>query len=192
MPTPHDDLPDVPNDADATRADVAVSFDRRVATLRGAPTAPPRTGPWRVVGTIFLVVTALTIVVGFASVARDNARVDRMKHHGIAVLVTVTNCVGEIGGSGSTNAGFVCQGSYSLRGTHYHETIGSMTTLAYYGTKVHAVADPAKPSTIVLGSALRTSSASAKAFVAPGLLGVVWLALVTALVRRQRRARLNS
>lgn len=166
--------------------DVA-SFDGRVATLRGAHTAAPRTGPWRVVGLIVLLLVALSLVVSFFSAANDNARIARMKSHGIPVMVSVTNCVGQIGGSGSNNAGFVCQGTYRVRGTKYHESIGSMTTFATFGTLVHAVADPAKPSTIVLATALDRSTASDGAYLVPSVLSMMFVAVVVVVVRRRRR-----
>ena len=170
--------------------DVA-SFDERVATLRGAHTVA-RTGPWRVVGSVVLLIAALAIAINFFSVANDNARIARMKSHGIPVVVTVTNCVGEIGGSGSNNAGFVCQGTYRVRGTQYHESIGSMTTFASFGTTLHAVADPAKPSTIVLATALAKPTASNSAYLVPSVLSLALVAVMVVIVRRRRHSALTT
>lgn len=168
------------------------SFDGRVATLRGAHTTTPRTGPWRVVGLLALVIVALTLAVSFFSAANDNARIARMKSHGIPVVVSVTNCVGQIGGSGSNNAGFVCQGTYRVHGTKYHGSIGSMTTFASFGTMIHAVADPAKPSTIILATTLDHSTASDSAYLVPSVLSLVFVAVVIVVARRRRHGELNA
>ncbi len=162
-------------------------FDGRIATLRGAHAAPTSRGPWRIAESFMGLVAATLLTVSFISAASTNARITRMQSHGIHVEVTVTNCVGQIGGSGSNNAGYVCQGTYRARNTQYHETIGSMTTFAPFGASVAAVADPAKPSTITLAAALRHSSASDGAYLVPSALSLAFVVGVAVVVRRRRR-----
>jgi predicted transcriptional regulator len=135
-----------------------------------------------------LAVFAVIVVVTFLSAANDNARIGRMKADGIPVTVTVLDCAGNIGGSGSNAAGYTCRGEYSVGGATYHELIGSMTTFAAPGTTVSAIADPSRPSSVVLASAVKKSDASPSAYVAPGLLAVVLIALTLIYFRVARRS----
>jgi hypothetical protein len=155
-------------------------------TLRG-PNARSIGGSfWYVAGAILLAVFAVAIVVSFISATNDNARIDRLKNHGVAVTVTVTSCVGNIGGSGSNAAGYTCSGSYSVHGVRYQEVIGSKTTLSTAGTTVRAVADPSRPSTVELASSVAMSSSSFSDYVVPILLAILFLLLGLALLRRYR------
>jgi hypothetical protein len=160
----------------------------RVTSLRGA--AAPNIGRnfWLVAGTLVLIVFAAVLVVSLLSVANDNARIDRMKTHGIAVTVTVTNCIGNIGGSGSNVSGYTCHGDYSVAGTDYHEVIGSLTTVAASGAKVHGVVDPSHYSTVELASSVANSKSSSSGYIAPGALVLVLIGLALTL-RRVARAR---
>lgn len=132
---------------------------------------------WVAAGTFGLVVVAVLLVVSMVSATHDNARITRMKEHGVAVSVTVTSCIGNLGGSGSNAADYTCRGHYVVTGTSYDEVIGAMSTFAPPGTRVPAVADPSRPSTIELASAVASSSASSHAYAIPGLLGLLLLAL---------------
>jgi hypothetical protein len=125
--------------------------------------------------------------VSFISAFNDNARVDRMKNRGIPVTVTVTSCVGNIGGSGSNAAGYTCRGSYRVDGVRYVEVIGSKSTSSRAGTRVHGVVDPSRRSTVELTSAVRASTSSLSVYVVPGLLAVFFVIAAIALRRRRRR-----
>jgi hypothetical protein len=140
---------------------------------------------WFVTGALLLALFALVIVVSFISATNDNARIDRLKDHGVAVAVTVTNCVGNIGGSGSNAAGYTCDGSYRVNGIHYREVIGSKTTSSSVGTKVRAVADPSRPSTIELASAVQASSSSVSVYLVPILLALSFAILTFVFLRRR-------
>jgi hypothetical protein len=164
------------------------SPDDRATSLRGP--APVSVGRrfWLLAGVFGLVVFAVVLVVSFLSVSNDNARIDRLKTHGIPVTITVTSCIGNIGGSGSNSAGYTCRGDYTVNGATYREIIGSMATFSATGTTVRGVVDPSHHGTVVLSSALRNSSASPSRYVAPGLLGIALVALTLALRRVARRA----
>jgi hypothetical protein len=138
---------------------------------------------------LILIVCAAALVVSFVNAASDNARITRMKSHGITVTVTVSGCTGNAGGSGSNSAGYTCRGRYAVDGVTYRELIGSMSTFAPSGSKVRAVADPSHHSTVVLASAVATSAASTGAYVRPGLSTAVLAALTMAYVRAVRRTR---
>jgi hypothetical protein len=159
-----------------------------LTSLRGASAVGVGRKFWLYAGGLALVIFAVVVVVSFLSAANDNARIERMKAHGIPVAVTVTNCTGNLGGSGSNGAGFTCEGSYSAGGTTFHEVIGSMITFASPGAVVHAVADPSQPGSVVLASAIKSSVASSRAYLRPGLLALVLIALALVFLRVARRS----
>jgi len=159
-----------------------------VPVLRGAAPAAVRRGLWIYAGALCLAVFAAILVVSFLSISNDNARVSRMKAHGIPVSVTVTGCLGNIGGSGSTSAGYTCRGDYTIHGATYHELIGSMTTFAAAGTTVPGVVDPSHHGTVVLSSFVRSASASPWRFVTPSILTIVLIALSLGLWNVAHRA----
>lgn len=142
-----------------------------------------------VLGTLVLVIFAVTLTVSFVSATHDNARIDRLKTHGIALSATVDNCIGNLGGSGSNASSYTCNASYVIGTVRYHEVVGLMNSFAATGTHVAVVADPSQPSTIELASAVDSSTASNRAYVAPGLLGVLFVALTLGYLRLVRRPR---
>jgi hypothetical protein len=166
----------------------AASEPRERTPLRGPEVQSIGRRFWSVAGAVVLSLFALIIVVSFLSAANDNARIDRMKSHGATVNVTVTSCVGNIGGSGSNAAGYTCRGSYRVDGIRHQAVIGAKSTLSSVGTKLLAVADPEHPSTIELASAVATSSSSTTVYVVPTLLALLLIVLSILLIRRPRRA----
>jgi hypothetical protein len=161
-----------------------------VASLRGAE--PQRIGGrfWFVVCVLVFVVIAVFIVVSFVAAVNDNTRMTRLKTIGIPVAVTVTNCTGHIGGSGSNAAGYTCYGKYRVHGVHYQAIIGSKTTSSPTGASVRGIADPSHPSTVELASAVAGSSSSDSAYVIPSILAVLFIGLIVFIVR-VRRSRLK-
>jgi len=162
------------------------------ASLRGPGARNVDGRFWFVAGAALLAVFAVIIVVSFISATNDNARIDRLKDHGVAVRVTVTSCVGNIGGSGSNAAGYTCHGSYSVHGVRYDEVIGSKTTFSTTGTHVRAIADPERPSTIEVASSVAKSSSSHSVYLVPSLLTLLFLVLSIALRRRHSSRSRNT
>lgn len=167
--------------------DTSPSHDR-VAALRGAQAASIGRRFWLRAATVGLVIFAVALGLSFASALNDHARIDRMKAHGVPVTVTISNCVGNMGGSGSNVAGYVCRGTYAVEGVKYNEIISSMTTFAPPGSHVHAIADPSQHGYIALASAIKNATPSAAAFVVVIILAVVFVFLVALLFRLRRRA----
>jgi hypothetical protein len=167
----------------------APSDSHEVITLRGAEAQVIGRRFWTVAGSVVFTLLSILVVVSFISAALDNARIGRLKSHGVPVIVTITDCVGNIGGSGSNGAGYTCYGTYRVHGARYHEVIGSKSTLSNRGSTVRAVADPNRPSTVELASAVATSSASSSAYVVPGILAILLVSLGLLLGRRYRRSR---
>lgn len=164
----------------------AASGDR-VASLRGAQAASLGRRFWLRAATLGLVIFALALALSFASTLNDHSRVDRMRAHGVPVTVIVTTCVGNMGGSGSNVAGYVCRGTYTLDGVKYNEIISSMTTFASPGSRVYAVADPSQHGYVALATAIRNASSSSAAFAVLIVLTALLLLLVTSLLRVRRR-----
>jgi hypothetical protein len=174
------------DDGTVTEGNLTNIVDTTRPSLRGPDARSINGRFWFVTGALLLVIFALIIVVSFISATNDNARIDRLKNHGVSVAVTVTSCVGNIGGSGSNAAGYTCRGSYRVNGVRYLEIIGSKTTLSITGTKERAVVDPARPSTIELASAVQTSSSSSSVYLVPSLLALSFVVLTLALLGRRR------
>ena len=158
-----------------------------VASLRGATsTGGPRRN-WLIAGSALLVLAAVAVAASAISAGRDNARIDRLKAHGIAVTVTVSACRGNLGGSGSNVVDYTCHGTYRVGSVTYHEVIASMSRSRPGGTAVEGVVDPSQHSYVVLASALEGTSSSPTVFVIPALLAIALLAVALALLRLVRR-----
>ena len=147
------------------------------ARLRGAD-APAVSGRfWLLAAGAALAIAAVAITVSVLSAVNDNARITRLHHAGIPVSVTVTSCIGNLGGSGSNAANYTCRGSYSVAGSHYVETISSLTTFTSPGRHVAAVVDPAHHGSLTLASALATTQASSARYLIPAAMSLVWLVI---------------
>jgi hypothetical protein len=187
MNAPHDQHPGATSNT-ATDPHDGAREPESLTRLRGAQGASVGGRVWSVVGVVALAALAVVIAISFGSAHNDNARIERMKDHGLTVNVTVTSCVGNLGGSGSNGASYTCAGTYAVRGVTYRETIDSLSTFVATGTTVRAVADPSRPSSVELAAAVATSRASNDRYVVPSLLALAWVALVVAAWRlRQRR-----
>lgn len=123
----------------------------------------------------------------FVAGARKNGQITSLQRRGVPVVVTVTSCMGLLGGSGSNAAGYVCRGGFTLSGHHYVDTIpGDGDRLA--GSKVHAVTLASDPGLLATTSQLSTERASARVFLLPSVVALV-LALAVALALFQVRRR---
>jgi hypothetical protein len=163
---------------------VANSEPHHVVSLRGPEVASVGRRFWTSVAAFILALLATVVIVSFVSAVNDNSRIDRLRAHGLSVIVTVTDCVGNIGGSGSNAAGYTCRGAYRLNGVRYSEVIGSKTTFSTSGSQVRCVADPSRRTTIELASAVARSSSSSTVYIVPSLLALLFVALGSEFLRR--------
>jgi len=53
----------------------------------------------------------------------QRAQANDLEAHGVHALMTVTGCVGLLGGSGSNAAGYACRGTYRYRGVTYAQAV---------------------------------------------------------------------
>jgi hypothetical protein len=159
-----------------------------VTTLRGAGVDIDVRKAGRVIVGICLVALAVLVVVLFVAGVQKNAQINRLRQHGVPVTVTVSGCLGLLGGSGSNSAGYACQGTFTLDGHRYSESIPG-NALRPPGTKVRAVAVSGAPPLLSTAHAVATDRASAGVFVVPSILLLTLVVLVGALVFRRRRMR---
>ena len=140
----------------------------------------------RVVVGACLVALAVLAVVLFAVGAHKNAQITSLRQHGVAVRVTVAQCMGLLGGSGSNAAGYACTGTFTLDGRRYAEAIPG-NTLHPPGAGIRAVAVPGSPPLLDTARAVEREQASWRVFILPTVLLVGLALLVVALVLRRRR-----
>jgi hypothetical protein len=156
-----------------------------VSTLRGAGVEVDGRLVGRILAGILLVSLAVMVAVMFVAGAQKNAQIDGLRQHGVAVEVTVTRCMGLLGGSGSNAAGYVCSGTFTLDGRRFHGTIPG-NTIRDPGTQVRAVTIASDPGLLSTVSGVKTEHASWRVFVLPSALLVVLALLVGAFVLRRR------
>jgi hypothetical protein len=163
----------------------------RVGTLRGASVSfNPRRLAQGVVGLV-LVTLAVTAIVLAAAGIHSNDQINRLHTQGQPVSVTVTGCMGLLGGSGSNAAGYSCRGTYQLAGRVYREPLPGST---FYrpGTKVASIAVPGDPALVSPVGIVNSQQVSNGVFVVPIVLGVILLALIAVLLLRSRPRRRAS
>ncbi len=179
---------DGPARPDGAAGDEAVG-DEAVSTLRGASVHVDLRAATRVVIPLCLVSLAVLVAILYAAGANKNAQLDRLHHDGVPVQITITGCIGLLGGSGSNAAGYSCNGTFVLDGQRHLELIPGNS---FYepGTTVAGVTVHGDPALVVTAGALTTERTSSRVYVLPTVLLVVLLAalgvLVASIVRRRR------
>ncbi|MGO9148322.1 MAG: hypothetical protein ACLP1E_10805 [Acidimicrobiales bacterium] len=155
-----------------------------VMALRGASAEVDARRVGHAVVGICLTALAATVIVLFVAGIQKNAQITRLHRQGVAVEVTVSGCLGLMGGSGSNLAGYECKGTFSLDGHRYSDAIPGS---AFYspGTTFRAVAVPEDPALISTPRAMAAEHSSWRVFVLPAVLLVILGLLVGAvLVKR--------
>lgn len=180
-PEPH------PPGADGVSAP-APADDQSVTPLRGGTVNVDvrRAGQW-VVGVVLVALT-VTAVILLAAGIQNNSQINSLRDHGVPVAVSVTGCLGLMGGTGQQAAGYSCSGTYTLDGVRYHQVIPGLVFHAP-GSTVRGIAVPDDPRLLTTPDQLARQHASWTAFIVPGLLLVlVAVVLVLLLVRRSHRS----
>jgi hypothetical protein len=140
----------------------------------------------RIVAAVCLVALAVVAVALFVAGMNKNDQITRLRQHGVAVAVTVTGCLGLLGGSGSNAAGYECKGTFALGGHRYNEDIPG-NTIRTPGSTIRAIAVPGNPPLLSTARAVATDRPSWHVFVAPTILIVFDAFVVGALVVKRRR-----
>jgi len=157
-----------------------------VGALRGAGVQVDTARAGRVA--VALVLVALVVVgLGFlVGGYRRNAQIDQLRSQGVPVQVTVSHCLGLMGGTGSSPAGYECIGTYTFRGTHYVEGVPGST---FYPdrTVIAGVVASGDPGLLSTPASVASSHASATLYIVSGALLGAAAVIVTWLVVRRRR-----
>jgi hypothetical protein len=134
------------------------------------------------------VVVGLLVCAGILLAAglHENAQITDLKDHGVDVTVTFTGCIGQLGGSGSNAAGYVCRGSYRYQAVTYNRVIPGSIRRAP-GSTAQVVIASDNPTLVSTTTALAAAQASDRVLIIPALLTVAALALGTVTLRRARR-----
>jgi hypothetical protein len=164
----------------------------RVSTLRGAEVQVNIHLLGRVFLVLGLVALLVVAVLLFVAGAHKNSQIDELRQRGVPVTITVTRCLGQLGGSGSNAAGYSCDGTFTLAGTRYRESIPG-NTLHGPGTKLQGVSVLGDPALVTTAALLRDEHSSAGVYVLPIVLSAIWLGGVgfAAVLLRKRASNLG-
>jgi hypothetical protein len=142
---------------------------------------------FRVLVASAIVVLAVLLAVLTIQAADKNSRIDNLRHRGVPVDVTVTDCLGILSGTGITVTSFQCSGSFELAGRSYHAVIAGSNANHAAGDVVKAIADPKHPTSISSASSLVNAHSSWRAFIGPAVLFLLLVLLIAGAVWRSRR-----
>ncbi len=163
-----------------------------VAALRGAEVGADPGRVVRVLVAVTLTTLGVVSAILFVAGAHKNAQIDELRSHGIKVEVTVSSCLGLLGGSGSNAAGYACRGSYEVSGRQFVEAIpgrGQRTP----GATVVGVVSPRDPRLLSTPAQIRADRSSWRVFITPAVLALALLgALAAVLTGWRARRRVGS
>ncbi len=162
------------------------SSSEPLTTLRGAGVNYNARKVGQVVVGLCLVTLAVLVVVFTVAAFHRNNQINELHHDGVPVTVTVTKCIGLMGGSGSNPAGYSCSGSFTLHGTQYTEALPG-SGFRKIGSTLEATAVPNDPALVSPNSILDSEHASFSVFVLPLILLAVLVLLVALIVLVRRR-----
>lgn len=134
---------------------------------------------------------AVVAVVLLVAGVKKNDQVSSLHDHGIPVSVTVTGCMGLLGGSGSNPAGYACKGTYTFDGRHYVRSIPG-TALRHPGTVIDGVIVADDPGLLSTPGAVAGQRSSDSVYIAPAILFVAFLAILGWVLFAYRRGRVDG
>ncbi|MBF6554587.1 MAG: hypothetical protein IVW52_00270 [Acidimicrobiales bacterium] len=164
--------------------DPADQSDEPVTTLRGARVEVDVGRAARVVSGVCLAAIAVTAVILLIAGIQKNQQITSLQRHGVPVRVTVSNCIGLMGGSGTNVAGYACTGTYTVNGHDYKQAIPG-TALHQPGSTVQGVTVPGDPGLLSTPGQVAGDRASWRVFIAPAVLLVGLVVLVGIVIRRR-------
>jgi hypothetical protein len=165
-----------------------------LSTLRGAPVRADAGRIVRVVTWIVVVGMVVLVVLLAVAGARKNAQITELHRQGIPVEMTVTSCMGLLGGSGTNPAGYSCHGTFTLDGRTYDDAVPGYSLLGP-GTQLAGVTVLSDPKLFTTPAVLRGEHPSWRVYIAPAVLAGALASVVAVLVglgRRRQPARRSS
>jgi hypothetical protein len=159
----------------------------QIMTLRGAGVEVTSRQVRRVLSGLCLITLAVLVIVFTVVGADKNGQINRLRHQGVAIEITVSACRGLLGGSGSNEAGFACQGTFALGSHRYRGSIPG-DTLYPPGSRIRGVSVPGDPSLFTTPRLLAAEHASWRVFILPAVLLAILVLLGAVLVLRGRTA----
>jgi hypothetical protein len=160
----------------------------RIGSLRGASVQfDLRRAGQVAVGLVAATLLVLVVVLTVAGVHSNN-QIDTLHGRGVPVTVTVSGCLGLLGGSGSNAAGYSCHGSYTLDGRRYTEPLPG-TSFHAPGSTIAAVAVSGDPALLSPDNIIENQHSSAGVYVVPAVLAGVLVVLLGLIVWRYRTVR---
>lgn len=164
------------------------SPNRPVTTLRGAGVdVDPHRAAQLVVGACLVGLTVVAVIL-LVSGIQKNAHVASLRDHGVPVPVTVSGCLGLLGGSGTNAAGYACKGTYAYDGHRYQQAIPG-DTLLHAGTVIRGVIVPSDPRLLSTPAAVDAQHSSWRVYIAPAILFGILVVVSGALLLARRRRR---
>jgi hypothetical protein len=135
-----------------------------------------------------LLALAVTVVIVFVAGLHKNSQISRLRSDGVHVPVTVTGCLGLLGGSGSNQAGYSCRGTFTVDGRSYTESIPGNVDRPP-GTVLRAVTVPGDPALVITAHDLASEHTSGKVFILPTILLLLLVILIGTVFFWWRRPR---
>jgi hypothetical protein len=171
----------------AERPEPLARGEQPVTTLRGAHVDVDIRRTGQVVLGVCLAALVVAAAILLVAGIHSNGQINQLRQRGVPVSVTVTGCLGLMGGTGAQSAGYSCTGTYALEGARYRQAIPGLAFHAT-GTRLQGVAVPGDPKLFSTPDQVATQHSTWRVFVIPGLLLAIVIA-VSALVVRRRSSR---
>jgi hypothetical protein len=162
--------------------------DGPVAMLRGARIEVDAGRVGRVLGGAVVAALAVLAAVFFFVGAHKNAQIAELRQHGVPVEVTVTKCLGLMGGSGSNGAGYACSGTFRLAGHLFDESVPGDVNYGP-GTRISAVAAANGSGLFAPVDVLASERTSWTVYILPGVLALAFIVLAGAWMLRRQQLR---
>ena len=133
------------------------------------------------------------IVILFVAGANKNGEITKLKNEGVVVTVTVRECTGQLGGSGSNAAAYRCVGTFTLGGRWHSDTIPG-GTFRPSGSTVRLVTTKGDPGLIATVEQVQSEHTSWRVFALPSMLlvGLIAVVAIVAVRRRQKGVQAQS
>jgi hypothetical protein len=186
MVAPESELPVPPDEEGTSGSGRPEGAEEPVTTLRGATVdVDTRRASQFVVGVCVLALVVTGIVLLIAGVQK-NAQSTSLREHGVPVDVTVTGCLGLMGGTGASPAGYSCQGTYTVGGRQYHQAIPGTATFHARGSTFEGVVVPSDPKLLSTADQVASQRASWRVFIVPIVLILAGVLIGATVLWRRR------